>query len=83
MSYLLAYSLGDGASGPRSCAAAVATLLRNNELNVGQEVVDGTRRPGLPVTLLIEAGQAVVTMPCLNAQCATPPEWLAAVHARG
>jgi hypothetical protein len=83
MPYLLAYSLGDGESGPGGSAAAVEALLRANGLNVGQELVDGSQRPGLPVSLLAEAGQAVVTMPYVNAQCAVPPEWSAAVRARG
>ena len=82
MPYLLAYSLVDGESGPEGSAAAIEALLRANGLNVG-EVTDGTRRPSLPVTLLAEAGQAVLTMPHLNAQCTVPPEWLTAVRARG
>ncbi|MFC3577644.1 DUF5949 family protein [Streptomyces yaanensis] len=83
MPYLLAYSLGDGASGPEGSTAAIRALLRTNGLNVGEEVTDGSQRPSLPVTLLAEAGQAVITMPHLNAQCTVPPEWLAAVRARG
>ncbi|MFD1663573.1 DUF5949 family protein [Streptomyces caeni] len=83
MPYLLAYSLGDGASGPAGCTAAIGALLRANGLNAGEEVVDGSQRPSLPVTLLAEAGQAVLTMPYVNAQCGVPPEWTAAVRARG
>ncbi|MGW9024217.1 DUF5949 family protein [Streptomyces sp. NPDC055722] len=83
MPYLLAYSLGDGANGPEGSEAAVAALLRNDGLNLGGEVVDGAQRPGLPMTLLAEAGQAVLTMPYLNAQCSVPPEWFAAVRTRG
>jgi hypothetical protein len=83
MPYLLAYSLGDGASGPEGSTAAAQALLRANGMNPGEQLIDGSQRPGLPVTLLAEAGQAVVTMPYLNAQCAVPPEWLAAVRARG
>jgi hypothetical protein len=83
MPYLLAYSLGDGESGPEGSAAAVEALLRANGLHPGDQLVDGTQRPGLPVTLLAEAGQAVVTMPYLNAQCAVPPQWLAALRERG
>ncbi|MER6127659.1 DUF5949 family protein [Streptomyces sp. NPDC001795] len=83
MPYLLAYSLGDGESGPDGSTAAIRALLHANGLNVGEEITDGTQRPSLPVTLLVEAGQAVVTMPYLKAQCTAPPEWLAAVRARG
>ncbi|MFJ8361602.1 DUF5949 family protein [Streptomyces sp. NPDC093984] len=83
MPYLLAYSLGDGESGPEGSAAAVEALLRANGLHPGGQLIDGTQRPGLPVTLLAEAGRAVVTMPHLNAQCTVPPQWLAALRARG
>ncbi|MGW0705291.1 DUF5949 family protein [Streptomyces sp. NPDC002643] len=83
MPYLLAYTLGDGASGPEGSSAAVADLLTGLNLSIGEKIVDGAANPGLPVTLLVEAGQAVVTMPHLNAQCPAPPEWLTAVAQRG
>ncbi|MEV0171931.1 DUF5949 family protein [Streptomyces sp. NPDC050803] len=83
MPYLLAYTLGDGAQGPEASAEAVEALLENNGLPVGGELVDGAARPSLPVSLLVESGAAVVNMPGFNAQCAPPPEWLAAVEERG
>ncbi|WP_225821421.1 DUF5949 family protein [Streptomyces naphthomycinicus] len=83
MPYLLAYSLGDTASGPEGTAAAVEQLLASSGLPVGGELVDGTGRPGLPVSLLVEAGQAVLRMPRLVAQADAPPQWLAAVRERG
>lgn len=83
MPYLLAYSLGDTAGGPEATATAVVRLLELNGLPVGGDLVDGTTKSGLPVTLLVQAGQAVFTMPQLKAQCAVPPEWLAAVAVRG
>ncbi|MFF7972637.1 DUF5949 family protein [Streptomyces sp. NPDC007905] len=83
MPYLLAYSLGDAEGGPEATAAAVEHLLTSNGLPVGGQVVDGTRKPSLPVTLLVEAGQAVVNMPKMVAQADAPPEWLAAVAVRG
>ncbi|MFM9592929.1 DUF5949 family protein [Streptomyces scabiei] len=83
MPYLLAYTLGDGRSGPEGSTAAVADLLTSLGLSIGEKVVDGTANSSLPVTLLVEAGQAVVTLPQLNAQCPAPPEWLAAVGVRG
>lgn len=83
MPYLLAYSLGDGAGGPGASTVAIEELLRNNGLPVGDTLLDGSRQPSLPLTLLVEAGQAVVTMPYLNAQCVVPPEWLTAVGERG
>ncbi|MFC9931776.1 DUF5949 family protein [Streptomyces sp. NPDC127190] len=83
MPYLLAYSLGDAEGGPEATAAAVEQLLTGNGLPVGGELVDGASRPSLPVSLLVEAGQAVVRMPQLVAQADAPPEWLAAVAERG
>ncbi|MFI2758031.1 DUF5949 family protein [Streptomyces echinatus] len=83
MPYLLAYSLGDAAGGPEATAAAVERLLVSNGLPVGGELIDGTGRPGLPVSLLVAAGQAVVRMPQMVAQADAPPEWLAAVRERG
>ncbi|MFD7706516.1 DUF5949 family protein [Streptomyces sp. NPDC059785] len=83
MPYLLAYPLGDGPGGPEGSTAAVEHLLRSNKLSVGDEIVDGTRMPSLPVTLLVEAGQAAINMPYLSAQCTVPPGWLAAVEKRG
>ncbi|WP_460108422.1 DUF5949 family protein [Streptomyces sp. YKOK-J1] len=83
MPYLLGYSLGDAEGGPEATSAAVERLLVGNGLPVGKDVIDGTNRTSLPVSLLVEAGQAVVTMPQLVAQADAPPEWLAAVAARG
>ena len=83
MPYLLAYSLGDAEGGPEATAAAVERLLVGNGLPVGGTLVDGTTKPSLPVTLLVEAGQAVLNMPQLVAQADAPPEWLAAVAERG
>ncbi|KUN45746.1 DUF5949 family protein [Streptomyces olivochromogenes] len=83
MPYLLAYSLGDGEGGPEASKVAIEQLLRDNGLPVGDTLLDGASQPSLPLTLLVEAGQAVVTMPYLNAQCLVPPEWLVAVGERG
>ncbi|MEV6753698.1 DUF5949 family protein [Streptomyces sp. NPDC051214] len=83
MPFLLAYSLGDGEGGPEGSAEAIELLLQNTGLPVGGPVIETSRNPSLPVTLLVEAGQAVLTMPHLNAQCVVPPEWLAAVGERG
>ncbi|MGW7243580.1 DUF5949 family protein [Streptomyces sp. NPDC054804] len=83
MPYLLAYSLGDAAGGAEATSAAVEALLENNGLPVGGDLVDGTARPSLPVTLLVESGTAVLNLAPLNAQCPAPEEWLAAVGERG
>ncbi|MCX4762249.1 DUF5949 family protein [Streptomyces sp. NBC_01275] len=84
MPYLLAYSLGDAADGgAETTAAAIERMLTDNGLPVGGDLVDGADRPGLPVTLLVQFGQAVLNMPSFSAQCVPPPEWLAAVEERG
>ncbi|MFI9149768.1 DUF5949 family protein [Streptomyces sp. NPDC053367] len=83
MPYLLAYPLGDGPGGPEATSAAVAQMLADNDLPVGGDLVDGNAKPSLPVSLLVEAGQAVLNLPPLNAQCPAPAEWLAAVAERG
>ncbi|MGV9886207.1 DUF5949 family protein [Streptomyces sp. NPDC003395] len=83
MPYLLVYSLGDTEDGPEGTAAAIERLLAGHGLTVGGDLVDGNARPSLPVSLLVESGAAVVTLPPLVAQCAPPPEWLAAASARG
>ena len=83
MPYLLACSLGNAADGPEAATAAVERLLNDNGLPVGGDLVDGNVRPSLPVTLLVVAGHAVVTLPQLNAKCPVPPQWLAAVAKRG
>jgi hypothetical protein len=81
--FLLAYSLGDSPAGPEAGEAAVRALLGNHGLTVGTTVHSGVRQPSFPVSLLVEAGQAVVSLPPVNAQCPVPPEWLAAVEAQG
>ncbi|TGA93795.1 DUF5949 family protein [Streptomyces sp. MZ04] len=83
MPFLLAYSLGDGAGGPEAASEAVGALLRNTGLPIGGPVVESSRNPSLPVTLLVEGGGVVLNMPHLNAQCAVPPEWLDAIEDRG
>ncbi|MEU2432559.1 DUF5949 family protein [Streptomyces sp. NPDC007861] len=83
MPFLLAYSLGDGSGGPEAVEPAARQLLGQAGLRVGTEYVDAVRADALPITLLVEAGQAVLTMPHLSAQCAVPPEWLTAVGERG
>ncbi|MEV6840933.1 DUF5949 family protein [Streptomyces sp. NPDC051133] len=83
MPYLLAYSLGDAEGGAETTAAAVEHLLTSNGLPVGGKLVDGLVKRSLPVSLLVEAGQAILRMPQLVAQADAPPEWLAAVARRG
>ncbi|USQ88404.1 DUF5949 family protein [Streptomyces phaeoluteigriseus] len=82
MPYLLACSLGNGPGGHEGATAAVERLLEFSGLVVGG-ITDGTQKLSLPVTMLVVAGQAVVTMPWLRTQCTVPPEWLEAVAERG
>lgn len=84
MPFLLAYPLGDGTAGHEGVTEAARTLLADTGLPVGGELLDGTRSGTLPVTLLVEAGSAALTMPPqLNAQCEVPPEWFTAARQRG
>ncbi|UNO43205.1 DUF5949 family protein [Streptomyces sp. MST-110588] len=80
--FLLTYSLGNGKDGPQAGMAAMEQLIRQIGLTIGNELLDGSRAPGLPLTLLVEGGQAVLTTPHFNAQCTVPQEWLAAARAR-
>ncbi|GAA2602949.1 DUF5949 family protein [Streptomyces axinellae] len=83
MAFLLAYSLGDGPAGPQGTRAATKQVITEAGLPLGGEVVDGSARRGLPVTLLVEGGQAVLTMPKLTVQYPAPPEWITAARQRG
>jgi hypothetical protein len=73
--FLLAYSLGDGREGPDAGEETLRTVLGEIGLKPGGEVVDLATKPSIAITLLVEAGRAVLTMPYLNAQCPVPPEW--------
>ncbi|MET9255523.1 DUF5949 family protein [Streptomyces sp. NPDC003717] len=81
--FLLACSLGDGENGPEATPAAVERLLLKAGLTTGEGVLDATRLPSLPVTLLVVPGAAALTMPGINAQFAPTPAWRAAVDERG
>ncbi|MEU6393350.1 DUF5949 family protein [Streptomyces sp. NPDC046939] len=81
--FLLAYTTGDSPAGPEAAETALRALLEKNGLSVGDTVHNAVRRPSFPVSLLVEAGQAVLTIPPLKAQCPAPPEWLEAADAHG
>ncbi|MFJ6013868.1 DUF5949 family protein [Streptomyces sp. NPDC092952] len=83
VAFLLVYSLGDGSEGPAGTEAAVRVSLERAGLPVGASPVHAAEQPGLPVKLLVQAGQAVLTLPHFTAQYPAPPEWLAAADARG
>ncbi|MFC8228751.1 DUF5949 family protein [Streptomyces sp. NPDC057287] len=81
--FLLAYSLGDGPDGPEAGERAMHTALERSGLRVGGETLDATELPNLPVKLLVQAGQAVLTLPHFKSQYSVPPEWLAAARSEG
>ncbi|MFG2627468.1 DUF5949 family protein [Streptomyces sp. NPDC048473] len=83
VAFLLVYSLGDGTDGPAAGEAAMRVALDRSGLPVGAGPVYATEAPGLPVKLLVQAGQAVLTLPHFTAQYPAPPEWLAAAEERG
>ncbi|MFI1398401.1 DUF5949 family protein [Streptomyces sp. NPDC020681] len=83
MPYLLAYSLGDGTHGLEAGEAAVRAMIEELGLSAG-DGADATQASfNSPVRVLVEAEQAVLTLPHLKAQCPAPREWLAAVESRG
>ncbi|KIF69468.1 hypothetical protein HY68_14195 [Streptomyces sp. AcH 505] len=73
--FLLAYSLGDGREGAEAGEETMRTVLSEIGLKPGGDIVDVVKKPSVAITLLVEAGRAVLTMPYLNAQCPVPPEW--------
>lgn len=81
--FLLVYSLGDGADGPATGEAAMRASLERSGLPVGTGPVYAAETPGLPVKLLVQAGQAVLTLPHFTAQYPAPAEWLTAAEQRG
>lgn len=81
--FLLAYSLGDGRDGAEAGEEAMRGVIKEVGLHTGAGLVDVGESPGVPITLLVQAGRAVLTMPYLKAQCAVPPEWEQDAHATG
>ncbi|MFC3237741.1 hypothetical protein CP967_05195 [Streptomyces nitrosporeus] len=83
VAFLLAYSLGDGQDGPETGELALRAALERSGLRIGGETLDGSQQPGLPVKLVVQAGQAVLTMPHFKAQYTVPREWLAVARSEG
>ncbi|MER7406129.1 DUF5949 family protein [Streptomyces sp. NPDC000070] len=81
--YLLACSLGDGANGPEATSKAIEQVLTDAGLPPGEGLVHATRRPGLPVGLLVVPGSAVLTVRHLKSQFVPPETWLKAVGELG
>lgn len=82
VAFLMVYSLGDGEGGAEGAEAAARELLEEIGMPAGS-VNDASHGARLPVTLLLEGGQVTLTLPQLNVQCVTPPEWMAAAQAEG
>ncbi|GAA2482010.1 DUF5949 family protein [Streptomyces gobitricini] len=81
--FLMVYSLGDGRDGPEAGAEALRGELEKIGLSIGDKVTDLARETRIPITLLVEAEQAVLNMPFLRVQCPVPPEWEKAAHESG
>jgi hypothetical protein len=80
--FLLGYPVGDGSGTEEEGEAAVRALLAQAGLPVGGPIVNGALS-SVPVSLLVEGGNAALTLPSLNVTCAVPPEWSAAAQKRG
>ncbi|WP_327178798.1 DUF5949 family protein [Streptomyces sp. NBC_01335] len=83
VAFLLTYSLGDGRDGPVVGEASMRTALERAGLKVGGGVANAAEQPGLQVKLLVQSGQAVLTLPHFTAQYPAPDEWLAATRDQG
>ncbi|MEU0131770.1 MULTISPECIES: DUF5949 family protein [unclassified Streptomyces] len=81
--FLMTYSLGDGTDGPEVGERAMQTALERSGLRVGGETLHASEMPNLPVKLLIQAGQVVLTLPHFKAQYTVPGEWLAVARSEG
>ncbi|GAB2781001.1 DUF5949 family protein [Streptomyces sp. NPDC054796] len=82
MPFLLAYSLGDGRDGPEVAEAAARRLIGDAGLTVGGVMPDSSQVNRLPLKLIVQGGQAVLTMPHMTTQYPAPPEWVAAADKR-
>ena len=82
MSFLMAYSLGDGVDGPEGTQRAVLEAAEEIGLPVGGAILDVASAQRPPVKVLVEGGKAMVTMPYLRANCPVPDQWTAAARAR-
>lgn len=81
--YLMVYSLGDGSEGPEAGEEAMRAAVEGMGLTVGGPVVDASQKSGIDAHLLVEAQQAVLTLPFLKVQTSVPAEWEAAARELG
>lgn len=80
---LMVYSLGDGRDGPEAGGEALRAELEKLGLSIGKQLIDLERHRQIPITLLVEAEQAVLNLPFMKVQCPVPPQWQRAAHAKG
>lgn len=81
--FLMVYSLGDGRDGPEAGSEALRGALEKIGLSIGDKVTDLAHETRIPVTLLVEAEQAVLNLPFMRVQCPVPPQWEKAAHESG
>ncbi|MEU1052129.1 DUF5949 family protein [Streptomyces sp. NPDC005876] len=81
--FLTVYSLGDGVDGPGAGEQTMRAHLERIGLPVTGELVELTQEARTAITLLVEAEQAVLTMPFLQVQCPVPAAWQDAAHRNG
>ncbi|MGW8062700.1 DUF5949 family protein [Streptomyces ziwulingensis] len=81
--FLTVYSLGDGAEGPEAGEKVMRAHLEKIGLPVTGQPVELPPGGKAAITLLVEAEQAVLTMPFLRVQCPVPPHWQDAAHKNG
>ncbi|GAA1350555.1 DUF5949 family protein [Streptomyces beijiangensis] len=73
--FLMLYPLGDGSEGAEGSTEAMRSMLVSMGLSMGDELMDLSKQPRIPISLLVEGGQAVLTLSSLKVQCPVPPEW--------
>jgi hypothetical protein len=73
--FLMLYPLGDGSEGPEGSTEAMSSMLVSMGLSLGDELIDLSKQPRIPISLLVEGGQAALTLSSMRVQCAVPPEW--------
>jgi hypothetical protein len=81
--FLLVCSRGDGRDGPEAGTEALRAELEKAGLSTGGAVADLTRVTRSSVSLLVEAGQAVLSLPFLHVQCPVSPTWQRAAQESG
>ncbi|MEV2249858.1 DUF5949 family protein [Streptomyces sp. NPDC050147] len=81
--FLLVCSRGDGRDGPEAGSEALRAELKKAGLSVGGGVSDLTRETRSSISLLVEAEQAVLSLPFLHVQCPVSQQWQQAAYESG